>query len=217
MSSGILGFFEFFRYVGLPDEIICKILYEFYGVQHPIVGLLLEKTEVESVFSKMPYIDDLLKKYKKFGNTINLTNDFIDEQKNHSNKYNTEALIYRDIGYIMPRPFGKLYHELNDTKLVEPGMKMVYWELNRSRKILECASSRRRWLYKYGWGVYTDSPIQIATPTIDIVRDANSDKYFSLLSMVRLGYKSWTSVLQYYKIFYRNEYENDIKNCDGLL
>ena len=208
MSSGILGFFEFFRCVGLPDEIICKILYEFHGVQHPIVGLLLEKTEVESIFSKMPYIDDLLKNYKKFGNTINLTNRFINDQKDHSNKYNTEPLIYRDIGYIMPRPFGKLYHELNETKLVEPGMKMVYWELNRSRKILECGSWRRRWLYKYGYSVYDDSPImfqRLASPTVSVFMYSNPDKYLSLLSMVRLGYKSWTSVLQYYKIFYRNE------------
>ena len=53
MSSELLGFFQVFRCAGLPDEITCKILYEFCGVQHPIVGLLLEKTDVESVFSKM--------------------------------------------------------------------------------------------------------------------------------------------------------------------
>jgi hypothetical protein len=208
MYSNILGFFQVFRHLGLPDEIICKILYEFQGVQHPIVDLLLKKTDVESVFSKMPYIDDLLKKYKKFGNTLKLTNYFIKKQKDHSNKYNTDDLIYRDIGYILPRPFGRLYHELNETKLVEPGMKMDYWELNRSRKILECGSLRQRWLYKYGYSVYNDSPIQIATPTVS--EYGNSDKYFGLLSMLRIEYKSWTSVLQYYEIFYSNDWEVDL-------
>ena len=132
MSNTLQTIFNLFRYIGnLPDEIICKIVYEFHGIQHPIVKLLLDKTNVEDYFKQMPYTQSLIKAYQQNGFTSNTKNLLLNCQKEYANKYNCNAIIYDDIGYFLPRPFGKLYYETkNNHKLVEGGMELKYWRLN---------------------------------------------------------------------------------------
>ena len=121
----------------LPDELICKILYDFQGLEHPISLLLNKKTYVNSYFSNMPYVPRLLTYYRKNGYTKHLQNLLLNSQKEYANKYRLNSIIYQDLGYFIPRNFGKLYYELkNDNLLVEPGMDLKLWKLNRSKNIV---------------------------------------------------------------------------------
>ena len=137
MTNSVYTIWNFLAIIGgLPDELICKILYDFQGLEHPISVLLKKKTHLNGYFSNMPYVPKLLTYYRQHGYTPKLHNLLINSQKEYSNKYGLNSIIYQDLGYFIPRNFGKLYYELKrDNLLVEPGMNLKLWKLDRSKKI----------------------------------------------------------------------------------
>jgi len=127
---------------GLPDELIVKILYEFHGLKHPIVTILLNSTKVDEYeyLQKLPirkiiynfYLNQ--EKYQKQYN-YNII-DFIDNQQRAYCKLSTSYnMVNNNPGYFFPRQFGRLYYNtLNDNDLVETKIH-VDWKLNRSKNI----------------------------------------------------------------------------------
>jgi hypothetical protein len=103
----------------IPDEIILKIIYEFEGVKHPIVMMLLNDTRQESYMElyRTPFSKGLRKQYYKSGvndDLLKIMND------------NTDFRICRnyiergDPGSFVPRQFGRLYYDiLNDNLKVD--------------------------------------------------------------------------------------------------
>lgn len=122
---------------GLPDELITIILYKYNGLSHPIVNLLLNKTKI-NVYEELqirPFIPRLLLEYTQTGYTDSLQNKLINEQKNYSNiHYMRHYIIYRDIGYFIPRIPGKLFYEIKNEHFSIP---LKDWKLHRSKKILK--------------------------------------------------------------------------------
>ena len=124
---------------GLPDELITIILYKYNGFTHPIAKLLLCKTQINiyEALQYRPFIPNLLLEYNRTGYTNSLQNKLINEQKNYSNLigyYIRNYIIYRDIGYFIPRKFGNLFYEINDDYFSIP---LKNWKLHRSKKILK--------------------------------------------------------------------------------
>ena len=136
-------YWNLLRYIGcLPDELIIKILYEFYGLKHPIVTMLHNSTKVKEYedlqklsISKIIYNFYLnQEKYQKQYNYSII--DFIDNQQRSYCGFNTSYNICdNNPGYFFPRQFGRLYYNtLNDNDLVETKIH-VDWKLNRSKNI----------------------------------------------------------------------------------
>ena len=103
----------------IPDEIILKIVYEFEGVKHPIVMMLLNDTRQDYYMElySSPFSKALRKQYYKSGvndDLLKIIND------------NTDFRICRnyieniDPGSFVPRQFGRLYYDiLNDNLKVD--------------------------------------------------------------------------------------------------
>jgi len=124
----------------LPDEIILKILYEFNGLQHPIVKLLFNETKNDEWdrLRKLPFSRSIQNHYYKHG----LNNDLITLMNAKQNLYfiyNCSSYIHwKDPGYFIRREHGRLhYNLLNDNLNVNETSYMKLWKLNRSKKIIE--------------------------------------------------------------------------------
>lgn len=134
--STISLYWNLLRFKGnLPDEIITIILYHFGGMRHPIVNLLLDKTRINAFeeLQQRPFIHNLLLEYKNTGCTEKFQNNLLNEQKNYCNMNSIRhCVIYKDIGYFLPRKPGILYYELKD----KFSIPLQNWKLHRSKKIL---------------------------------------------------------------------------------
>jgi hypothetical protein len=140
----------------LPVEIILKILYEFNGLQHPIVKLLFNETKVDEWdrLRKLPFSRSIQNHYYKHGLNEALTTLLNDKQNLHFS-YNCSSYIHwKDPGYFIRREHGRLhYNLLNDNLNVNESSYMNLWKLNRSKKIIEnikCCGCNKCYIYDFG-------------------------------------------------------------------
>jgi hypothetical protein len=133
----------------LPDELIVKILYEFNGLQHPIVKLLFNETKMDEWerLRKLPFCRSIQKHYYKYGINDELLNIMNNKQKYYFLHNSTSYLHYTDPGYFIRRENGRLYYKLlNETSY------MNLWNLDRSKKIIENISCECGKCYIYDFG-----------------------------------------------------------------
>ena len=143
---------------GLPEELIVKILYQYSGLRHPIVNMLLNSTKVDEYekLQKLPFSKSIYKFYlnqEKYRNLFEI--DIINFINNKQCSYFRDSksyIHYKNPGYFIPRQFGRLYYNtLNELDAIETKI-YVDWKLNRSKRILEsikCQGTRLSFrLYK---------------------------------------------------------------------
>ena len=105
---------------GLPEEIIVKIMFQYSGLQHPLVKIILNATKMKKYeeLQKIPFSKSIYKFYlspKYYSNLfgINII-DFINEkQTNYFNDVSSYT-HYSDPGYFIPRQFGRLFYNVNN-------------------------------------------------------------------------------------------------------
>ena len=127
----------------LPEELIVKILYQYSGLRHPIVNILLDTTKVNEyeALQKLPFSKSIYKFYlnqEKYSTLfeIDIIN-YINNKQCHYFRECTSYFHYNNPGYFIPRQFGRLYYNvLNDQDNVETKIH-VDWKLNRSKRIIE--------------------------------------------------------------------------------
>ena len=134
-------YWNLLRFVGkLPDELIIKILYEFHGLKHPIVSILLNSTKVTEYedLQKLPFSKSIYKFYlnkEKYSNLFAI--DIISYINNKQCYYFRECrsyIHYKEPGYFFPRQFGRLYYStLNDDSDVETKLN-INWKLKKPQK-----------------------------------------------------------------------------------
>ena len=124
---------------GLPEELIIKILYQYSGLRHPIVNILLHSTKINEYeeLQKLPFSKSIYKFYLKQDKYSSLFNiDIIDYINNKQCFYFKECksyIHYKNPGYFIPRQFGRLYYNtLNEKDLVENKIH-VDWKLNKHK------------------------------------------------------------------------------------
>ena len=160
-KANMLLIWNLLRTIGqLPDEIIVKILYEFRGLEHPLVKKLLDSTRNRTYedYQKLSVNKALERIYREDGE---VTDRMLDSLNLYHAKvrgyYQMMYINYTDPGYYMKRRFGKLVYELNtisDRRLYRnvPPNKYTnydgdfnsnytsnigrYWKLNRSVAII---------------------------------------------------------------------------------
>lgn len=103
----------------IPDEIILKIVYEFEGVKHPIVMMLLNDTRQESYMKlyRTPFSKAIRKQYYKTG-----VNDALLKIMNDNTDFRIcrNYIEHNDPGSFVPRQFGRLYYDIiNDNLKVD--------------------------------------------------------------------------------------------------
>jgi hypothetical protein len=139
----------------LPDELILKILYEFNGLQHPIVKLLFNETKVDEYerLKKLPFSRSIQNHYYKYGLNEDMTT-LLKVKQNLYFIYNCSSYIqFKDPGYFIRRENGRLYYNLlNDNLNVNETSYMKLWNLERSKKIIENISCACGKLYIYDFG-----------------------------------------------------------------
>ena len=127
----------------LPEELIVKILYQYSGLRHPLVNMLLEHTNVYRFeeLQKLPFSSSIYKFYlnqEKYRALFGI--DIITYINNKQYNYFRECksyIHYDNPGYFIPRQFGRLYYNvLNDIDSVETKIH-VDWKLNRSKIMLK--------------------------------------------------------------------------------
>lgn len=186
--------FNLLKNIGnLPDELIVKIIYDYNGMRHPIVTLLLNHTrnDEHEILSSRPYTKNLIRYFNTFGHSDHLTYLILKEQKEYINQNNINYGVYKDIEYFLPRTFGKLYYNEKNEKLT---MFVKDWNLNLSKKKLEnikCMSCNYCW-FDVNKHTIWDSP-----------------KYIRF-SNTHIMPHSWSSVFDYFLEF------NYVKNKNYL-
>jgi len=124
---------------GLPDELIVKILYQYSGLRHPIVNILLDHTKINyyEELQKLPFSKSIYKFYlnqEKYSNLFNI--DIINYINNKQCFYFRECksyVHYTNPGYFIPRQFGRLYYNtLNDNNSIET-KNYVDWKLKKNK------------------------------------------------------------------------------------
>ena len=150
----------------LPDEIIVKILYEFRGLEHPLVKKLLDFTENKSYenYQRSRISKVLEKMYREDGEVSDRMLKELNSYHGQARGYSLNMYInYTDPGYYMKRRFGKICYEMitksncqlsfyypdkfnnyngdyNSNYIPYIGR---YWKLNRSLSILNKLSCKK--------------------------------------------------------------------------
>ena len=139
----------------LPDEIILKIVYEFNGLQHPVVKLLFNETKVDEWerLRKLPFSRSIQTHYYKHGLDNELLT-LLNDKQNLYFIYNCSSYIhFKDPGYFIRREHGRLYYTLlNDNLNVNETSYMNLWKLDRSKKNIESikCGCGKRYIYDFG-------------------------------------------------------------------
>lgn len=141
---------------GLPTELILKILFQFNGLQHPLVKLLLNKTKRDDYeqLIKLPFSKTIQRHYYKYGCNNELITLIINKQKNYFMYNCSSYTTYENPGYFIPRQLGRLYYTvLNDNMKVDYNNYHTDFKLNRSKKIIEkikCITCRKLYIHDSG-------------------------------------------------------------------
>jgi hypothetical protein len=129
----------------LPEELILKILFQYGGLRHPNVNLLLESTKNEEfeALQKLPFSNSIYKFYlnkEKYNNLfdIDIIHYINNKQYSHGKQCGT-YINHADPGYFIPRQFGRLYYTILKDDLTVVMTQEIDWSnhLARSKKILE--------------------------------------------------------------------------------
>ena len=121
----------------LPNELISKILYEYGGLRHPVVNILLESTKNDEyeILQKLPISNSIYKFYLNkdyYGTLFNI--DIIsylnNKQCNYYKNKQISYIHYNDPGYFFRRQFGRLYYEVvnDDCEVIKT--KQLNWAKN---------------------------------------------------------------------------------------
>lgn len=102
----------------LPEELIVKILFQYSGLRHPMVNMLLKSTKNEEYenLQKLPFSKSIYKFFlnkEKYEKLFDL--DIMCFTNNKQCLYYKEHdldLNYNDPGYFIPRQFGCLYYSI---------------------------------------------------------------------------------------------------------
>jgi hypothetical protein len=123
----------------LPDEIIVKILYDFNGLSHPLVSILLNETKINKYerLQTLPIAKQIQKHYYKYGCNNNLIEIMNNKQKFFNINSITTYLNYNDPGYFIPRINGRLFYSIFDENNTIEITPKINWSLNRSKHLLE--------------------------------------------------------------------------------
>ena len=130
---------EFLSFNGnLPDEIILKILYDFNGLSHPLVYILLNATKINKYehLQILPIGKKVQKHYYKYGYDKILVEMMNNKQKYFNITNYTSYLNYNNPGYFIPRINGHLFYSIsyeNNNIEITPQIK---WNINRSKHLL---------------------------------------------------------------------------------
>ena len=131
----------------LPEELIIKILYNYGGLRHPNVSILLKSTENEAyeALQNLPISNSIYKFYlnkDKYSALFDI--DIISYLNNKQTSYFRELELeythHNDPGYFFPRQFGRLYYEVVNDELGVNTSTQIDWSrknLVRSKKMLE--------------------------------------------------------------------------------
>ena len=133
MSDVLTLLWEFLSFNGnLPDEIILKILYDFNGLSHPLVYILLNDTKINKYehLQILPIGKKVQKHYYKYGYDKILV-EMMNNKQQYFNIINyTSYLNYNNPGYFIPRINGHLFYSIcyeNNTIEITPQIK---WNIN---------------------------------------------------------------------------------------
>ena len=132
----------------LPDEIVVKILYEFNGMSHPLVAILLHETKIKYYddLQNLPFSKFIQNHYYNYGYNLELNNIMINKHKYFKIHNYASYINFNDPGYFIPRQNGRLFY-----RLIGPCNTInVNWNLNRSKKILDkikCVGCFKNYVY----------------------------------------------------------------------
>lgn len=212
----------------LPDEIIVKILYEFRGLEHPLVKKLLDSTRNRTYedYQKLSVNKVLEKIYRE---DCEVSDRMLEALRYHHEKvrgyYQMMYINYTDPGYYMKRKFGKLVYEIetkSDRRLYRnvPPNKYTnydgdfnsnytsnigrYWKLNRSVAIINKLKCMRCDVKINFWSTSKFKPSDFAT-NLQVNSGFFRDKqitYTELLKEIEdkydIGYKSYDQCMCFY-------------------
>lgn len=154
----------FLSYKGqLPDELIVKILYEFNGLSHQLVSILLNETKIKYFedLQTLPFSTHVQKHYYKYGYDTSLKDIMVNKHKYSKISNNASYINFNDPGYFIPRQNGRLFYNLDNTNV----NRTVNWNLNRSKKILskiKCVGCYKYYVYS---NEYNASKIRVKKDT----------------------------------------------------
>ena len=203
----------------LPDEIIVKILYEFRGLEHPLVKILLDFTKNKAYenYQRSRISKVLEKMYREDGEVSDRILRELNSYHGEARGYSLNMYVnYTDPGYYMKRRFGHLCYELVPGKNDGYNLNYVqsisrYWKLYRSNKIIchlrckKCNIQINYWLnskfkpsdfntYRYDiGGFYSDKQVT----WMDLLKEIE-DKY-------NVNYKTYSQLV----CFHCKEKSND--------
>jgi hypothetical protein len=134
----------------LPDELIVKILYEFNGLSHPLVSILLNETKIKYYedLQSLPFSKIVQNHYYKYGYNLDLKNIMINKHKFFKIHNNASYINFNDPGYFIPRQNGRLFYSITG----KCNTVNVNWNLNRSNKILDkikCVGCFKNYVYSH--------------------------------------------------------------------
>ena len=132
----------------LPDELIVKIIYDFNGLSHPLVSILLNETKITYFedLQTLPFSKYVLTHYYKYGYNNSLKDIMVNKHKIFKIHNNASYINFNDPGYFIPRLNGRLFYNI----IGECHNVNVNWNLNRSKKILDklkCLGCFKNYVY----------------------------------------------------------------------
>ena len=133
----------------LPEELIIKILYQYGGMRHPIVNILLESTKNKEYedLQKLPFSKSIYKFYlnkEKYSNLFGV--DIINYINNKQHTYFRECISYthyEDPGYFFPRQFGRLYYNVLNENINVDMNRQIDWSEHINLK--KTPTSFKKW------------------------------------------------------------------------
>ena len=86
----------------LPDEIVVKILYEFNGMSHPLVAILLHETKIKYYddLQNLPFSKFIQNHYYNYGYNLELNNIMINKHKYFKIHNYASYINFNDPGYL---------------------------------------------------------------------------------------------------------------------
>ena len=147
----------------LPDELIVKILYEFNGLAHPLVSILLNETKIKFFedLQTLSFSKFVKNHYYKYGYGDSLKDIMLNKYKYFKIHSNASYINFNDPGYFIPRQNGRLFYSI----YTHCNTVNVNWNLNRSKKILEkikCVGCFKKYVYS---NEYNSSKIHLKKDT----------------------------------------------------
>ena len=123
----------------LPNELIFKIIYDFEGIQHPLVSILRKATQNKTWdrLTNLPFSKKIQKYYYKYGLDDNLQIIINNKQKYYYMHNCSSYISYNNPGYFIPRQKGRLYYSVLDDNTPIENIRFTEFKLERSKNIIK--------------------------------------------------------------------------------